>query len=103
MPVFFMSPGINVDNRRFGDPQKNAVRIVWNPSAVTPQKAYQEIRDEQLIGWWEAGYRRFSFFNEPQIGPPWPNGVGPMPKVAWEGQGVAGTAKKSSPISWLKF
>lgn len=67
MPVFFMSHGINPDFAHFGDPERNMVRLVWNPRPVLAGEAYAEIRDDQLRRWWNRGYRRFVFFNEPQL------------------------------------
>jgi hypothetical protein len=68
MPVFFWSPGQNKDFAHFGDPARNAVRLYWNPEPVSADRAYETIRDDQLRHWWERGYRRFVFFNEPQFG-----------------------------------
>jgi len=68
MPVFFWSQGSNGDNAGFGDKTKNAVRLYWNPRPVSADEAYKEVRDDQLKNWWNRGYRRFVFFNEPQFG-----------------------------------
>jgi hypothetical protein len=67
MPVFFMSHGSNPDFSALGDPQRNVVRLYWNPRPVTADEAYEEVRDDQLRRWWDRGYRRFVFFNEPQL------------------------------------
>ncbi|MCP4426811.1 MAG: hypothetical protein GY803_20175 [Chloroflexi bacterium] len=68
MPVFFWSHGANGDHAGFGDKTKNAVRLYWNPRPVSADEAYEEVRDDQLKNWWNRGYRRFIFFNEPQFG-----------------------------------
>lgn len=68
MPVFFWSQGANGDYAHFGDKTKNAIRLYWNPRAVSAEEAYKEVRDDQLKKWWDRGYRRFIFFNEPQFG-----------------------------------
>jgi len=68
MPVFFMSHGSNPDNGGFGDPNKNIVRLVWNPNTRDANKAYEEISNDALRNWYNRGYRRFLFFNEPQFG-----------------------------------
>lgn len=67
MPIFFMSHGINHDFRHMGDPARNVVRLVWNPRPISADAAYEEIRDDALGRWWSLGYRRFVFFNEPQL------------------------------------
>lgn len=67
MPVFFMSHGSNPDFAHFGDPQRNVVRLYWNPEPVSADRAYEYVRDDQMHRWWERGYRRFVFFNEPQL------------------------------------
>lgn len=67
MPVFFWSKGANGNFAHFGDPARNAVRLYWNPEPVSPDRAYEYIRDDQLRPWWNRGYRRFIFFNEPQF------------------------------------
>lgn len=67
MPVFFMSHGINPDFAGMGDPARNVVRLVWNPRPASADDAYVEIRDDQLRRWWNLGYRKFVFFNEPQL------------------------------------
>ncbi len=82
MPVFFWSHGANGDHAGFGDPRKNAVRLYWNPRPVSAEEAYKEVRDDQLRNWWNRGYRRFIFFNEPQFGAEiagFPEGFG----IAW--------------------
>jgi hypothetical protein len=43
------------------------VRLYWNPEKVSVDKAYEYIRDDQLKRWWGKGYKRFIFFNEPQL------------------------------------
>ena len=68
MPVFFWSHGANGDFAHFGDKSKNAVRLYWNPRPVSAQEAYREVANDQLRKWWDKGYRRFVFFNEPQFG-----------------------------------
>ncbi|MCO5188709.1 MAG: NBR1-Ig-like domain-containing protein [Anaerolineae bacterium] len=68
MPIFFWSGGDNSRFAHLGDPARNAVRLYWNPRPVSADHAYEEIRDDQLRNWWERGYRRFVFFNEPQLG-----------------------------------
>ena len=68
MPVFFMSHGGNGDFAHFGDKTKNAVRLYWNPRPVSADEAYREVANDQLKNWWNRGYRRFVFFNEPQFG-----------------------------------
>jgi hypothetical protein len=70
MPIFFMSNGTNPDFATYGDPGRNVVRLYWNPEPVSADRAYEYIRDDQLRRWWERGYRRFVFFNEPQLGRP---------------------------------
>ena len=82
MPVFFMSHGVNPDFAHFGDPARNMVRLYWNPRPVTADEAYEEIRSDQLKRWWDRGYRRFVFFNEPQI-KHLPNGGGEGMGIAW--------------------
>ncbi len=67
MPVFFMSHGINPDFGGMGDRNRNVVRLVWNPRAVSADVAYEELRDDAIRRWWDRGYRRFVFFNEPQL------------------------------------
>ena len=67
LPLVFMSNGINPDFADMGDPARNVVRLYWNPRKATADEAYVEIRDDQLKRWWEKGYRRFIFFNEPQL------------------------------------
>ena len=67
MPIFFMSHGSNPDYSAMGDPQRNVVRLYWNPRPVAADEAYEEVRDDQLRRWWDRGYRRFVFFNEPQL------------------------------------
>jgi GH25 family lysozyme M1 (1,4-beta-N-acetylmuramidase) len=67
LPLVFMSNGINPDFADMGDPARNVVRLYWNPEKVSADKAYEYIRDDQLKRWWEKGYRRFIFFNEPQL------------------------------------
>lgn len=82
MPVFFMSHGVNPDYARFGDPARNMVRLFWNPEPISAEKAYVYVRDDQLKRWWDRGYRRFVFFNEPQL----PPGYGPNPEgmlISW--------------------
>ncbi|WP_420640876.1 NBR1-Ig-like domain-containing protein [Candidatus Leptofilum sp.] len=68
MSVFFWSQGANGDHAHFGDKTKNAVRLYWNPRAVSADEAYREVANDQLRNWWNKGYRRFVFFNEPQFG-----------------------------------
>ena len=68
MPVFFWSQGANGNHADFGDKSKNAVRLFWNPRPVSADAAYEEVREDQLRPWWNRGYRRFIFFNEPQFG-----------------------------------
>ena len=67
MPVFYWSVGGNKDNSGFGDKSRNAVRLYWAPRKVSPDDAYVEIRDGELRPFWDRGYRRFVFFNEPQF------------------------------------
>jgi hypothetical protein len=67
LPLVFMSNGINPDFAGMGDPARNVVRLYWNPRKATADGAYEEIRDDQLKRWWGKGYRRFIFFNEPQL------------------------------------
>jgi hypothetical protein len=67
MPVFYWSVGGNKDNSSFGDVSRNAVRLYWAPRPVTADEAYVEIRDSELRPFWDRGYRRFVFFNEPQL------------------------------------
>jgi hypothetical protein len=67
MPIFFMSHGANADFSYMGDPARNMVRLYWNPRPVSAEDAYVEVRDDQLKRWWNRGYRRFVFFNEPQL------------------------------------
>ncbi|MGD8806418.1 MAG: GH25 family lysozyme, partial [Chloroflexota bacterium] len=67
LPLVFMSNGVNPDFANMGDPARNVVRLYWNPEKVSADKAYEYIRDDQLKRWWEKGYKRFIFFNEPQI------------------------------------
>ena len=68
LPIFFWSQGANSDYAHFGDKVKNVVRLYWNPRAVSAQEAYREVANDQLRKWWDKGYRRFVFFNEPQFG-----------------------------------
>ncbi|MCA9919739.1 MAG: hypothetical protein KC445_17400 [Anaerolineales bacterium] len=68
LPVFFWSQGANGNFAHFGDKTKNAVRLYWNPRAVSADEAYREVASDQLRNWWNRGYRRFIFFNEPQFG-----------------------------------
>jgi hypothetical protein len=68
MPVFFWSQGANGNYAHFGDKTKNAVRLYWNPRPVSADEAYHEVANDQLRNWWNKGYRRFIFFNEPQFG-----------------------------------
>lgn len=82
MPVFFMSHGINPDYAHFGTLEKNVVRLFWNPRPVSAEEAYVEIRDDQLNRWWVKGYRRFVFFNEPQLSKKYTNGGEGM-EIAW--------------------
>jgi hypothetical protein len=67
LPLVFMSNGINPDFASMGDPDRNVVRLYWNPEKVSADEAYEYIRDDQLKRWWDKGYRRFIFFNEPQL------------------------------------
>ncbi|MGD8858087.1 MAG: hypothetical protein PVG33_17255, partial [Chloroflexota bacterium] len=67
LPLVFMSDGENLKFADMGDPARNVVRLYWNPEQVSADEAYEYIRDVQLKRWWERGYRRFIFFNEPQI------------------------------------
>ncbi len=67
LPLVFMSNGINPDFAGMGDPARNVVRLYWNPEKVSADKAYAYIRDDQLKRWWGKGYKRFIFFNEPQL------------------------------------
>jgi GH25 family lysozyme M1 (1,4-beta-N-acetylmuramidase) len=67
LPLVFMSNGINPDFSGVGDPARNVIRLYWNPRKATADEAYVEIRDDQLKRWWEKGYKRFIFFNEPQL------------------------------------
>ncbi|MGD2078715.1 MAG: GH25 family lysozyme, partial [Chloroflexota bacterium] len=67
LPLVFMSNGINPDFANMGDPARNVVRLYWNPEKVSAVEAYEYIRDDQLKRWWDKGYRRFIFFNEPQL------------------------------------
>ncbi len=67
LPLVFMSNGINPNFRHLGDPARNVVRLYWSAREATAEEAYEEIRDDQLKNWWQHGYRRFIFFNEPQV------------------------------------
>lgn len=67
MPIFFWSHGANGSHAGLGDHSRNAVRLFWNPRPVSADEAYTEVRDDQLRHWWNRGYRRFVFFNEPQF------------------------------------
>lgn len=67
MPVFFLSDGANGDYAGFGDKSKNVIRLRWNPRPISAEEAYIDVRDDQLKRWWNRGYRRFVFFNEPQL------------------------------------
>ncbi|MGD8807008.1 MAG: NBR1-Ig-like domain-containing protein [Chloroflexota bacterium] len=67
LPLVFMSNGVNINFRHMGDPARNVVRLYWSPREATADEAYEEIRDDQLNNWWKQGYRRFIFFNEPQV------------------------------------
>ncbi|MEM7115771.1 MAG: NBR1-Ig-like domain-containing protein [Chloroflexota bacterium] len=68
LPVFFWSHGANGNYAHFGNKAQNGIRLYWNPRPVSPDEAYREVRDDQLRHWWQRGYRRFVFFNEPQFG-----------------------------------
>ena len=67
MPIFYWSVGGNKDNSGFGDISRNAVRLYWAPRPISAEEAYAEIRDSELRPFWDRGYRRFVFFNEPQF------------------------------------
>lgn len=86
MPVFFMSHGINPDFAGMGDPARNVVRLVWNPRATSADEAYVEIREDQLRRWWDRGYRKFVFFNEPQLRQ--------VKGISVEGMGIAWHSKE---------
>lgn len=67
MPVFFLSDGANGDYAHFGDKTKNVIRLRWNPRAISAEEAYKDVGPDQLKRWYDRGYRRFVFFNEPQF------------------------------------
>ena len=67
--MLWMSHGINLGHARaYGNPLKDVVRLYWSPRAhLGAADIWREIRDDQLRGWYDAGWRKFHFFNEPQV------------------------------------
>lgn len=67
LPVLYMSNGINADHADTQHRSRHVVRLYWNPEPVPADFAYETIREDQLRRWWNKGFRRFIFFNEPQL------------------------------------
>lgn len=67
--VLWMSHGINLGHAvAYGNPLKDVVRLYWSPRAhLGAADIWREIRDDQLRGWYDAGWRKVPFLQRTAV------------------------------------